>query len=59
MLCPYCHHQISADGACSCHSQAGKLAAPAPQIRTSGTDSHEAGIRAERLPFRGLELPIP
>jgi hypothetical protein len=59
MLCPYCQNQISADGSCSCQAQPGKLASPAPAIRTAGAQSHEAAIRTERSPFHGLELPIP
>lgn len=59
MVCSYCNTQISVDGSCSCQSKAGKLAAPAPEIRMAGTDTPKAALHTERLPFRGLELPIP
>jgi hypothetical protein len=59
MTCPYCQTQVSVDGACACQTQAAKVKSPAPEIRAVGADRHEAAVRVERLPFHGLELPIP
>jgi hypothetical protein len=58
MLCPYCKSQVKADGSCSCHPQ-GKSTSSAPEIRTAGVEGPRAAVQTERLPFRGLELPIP
>jgi hypothetical protein len=59
MVCPYCNTQVSADGSCSCQSKGGKLPSPAPVIRMAGADAPKDAVHTERLPFHGLELPIP